>query len=128
MGTEEDMRLFWIFAVADLKSDQLGHRAHITGVIKPASDAPDRQLTEGGIPLTQPLQLPETGSTRADGEVGIQRKHNHFVDAVGLDIADGRLREGMSVTHGHIAGGIDSTLTQEALQIARLLLGDASQR
>ena len=128
VGGEEDVGLVGHIAVADLLSDQLRHGTHIAGVIKPTADAANRQLFEGGVPLTQPLQFPETGAAGADREVGVERQHHHLIHAIGLDVGDGGFREGMPVAHGHVAGGIDSALTQQALQLTGLLLRDAAQR
>ena len=74
VGTEEDMGLFRVIAVAHLFGDQLGHRLDVAGVVKPTADAADRKLLEGCIALTQPLQFPEAGAAGADGEVGIERQ------------------------------------------------------
>ena len=127
-GAEEDVRLLRTVTAADLLSDELGHRPHITGVIKPAPDATDRQFFKGGIRLTQTLQLAKARSTGADREVGIQRKNDDFVNSVRLDIANRGFREWMPVTHCDVARGINPTLTQQTLEIPGLLFRDPSER
>ena len=127
VGAEEDMGLRGIVAVADLCSDQLGHGLHISRVVKPAADAANRQLLKRGIRLPQALKLAETGSTRADREMGVERKHHHLIHAVGLDIRHCGFGKWMPVAHGHVAGGIDAALTQQALKFPGLLLRDSPQ-
>ena len=128
VGTEEDVGLRGVVAVADLCRDQLGHGLHIARVVKPAADAANRQLLKGRIRLTQALQLTETGSTGADREMGVEGEHHHLIHAIGLDVRHSGFGERMPVAHGHVAGGINATLTQQALEFTGLLLGDAPQR
>ena len=128
MGTEENVGLFRVIAVAHFFSNQLGHRLDVAGMVKPAADATDRQLFKGSISLTQPLQLPEAGSAGADGEMGIKRQHHHLIHAVRLHICHGGFREWMPVPHRDVGGGVESALPQKALQFPRLLFGDPAQR
>ena len=128
VGTEKDMGLFRVVAVAHLFGDQLGHRLDVAGVVKPTADAADRKLFEGCIALTQPLQFPEAGAAGADGEVGIERQHHHLIHAIRLHVSHGGFRERMPVPHRDVGGGIQSALPQQTLQFPGLLFGDPAQR
>ena len=97
-------------------------------MVKPAADAANRQLLKCGIRLTQALQLAETGSTGADRKMGVEGEHHHLIHAISLDVRHSGFGERMPVAHGHVAGGIDAALTQQALEFTGLLLGDAPQR
>ena len=66
MGTEEHMRLGGVVAVANFLCDELRHRLHIAGMIKPTSDASDRELFEIRIRLSQSLKFTKAGTTGAD--------------------------------------------------------------
>ena len=130
MGTPWAEKKTWASAVGaglDLLTDQFGHGADVTGVVVVAADAADGKLGEGGIALTQALEFAEAGAAGADGEVGIEGKDDHFINAVGLDVGDGGFGEGVPVAHGHVAGGLDAALAEGALKFACLLLGDAAE-
>ena len=57
----------------------------------------------------------------------VQRQNHHLIHSICLDVGDGGFRERMPVTHGDVTGGINATLTQEALKLPSLLFSDAAQ-
>ena len=126
VGAEEDVGGAGINASIDFPLDQLGHRLEVARVVVPAADRSQRQLGKALIALAQALQFPEARTTGADGEVGIQRQHHHLLNAVGLHVRHRGFGEGVPIAHGHVGGGIHIPLSQQALQLARLLIGDAA--
>ena len=66
--------------------------------------------------------------TGADREVGIQGQDHHLIHRISFDVGHGRFRERVPIAHGHVGGGLDSPLTQDTLQLPRLLLRDPAQR
>ena len=59
--------------------------------------------------------------------MGIQGKHHHLLDAIGLDVGNGRFRKGMPVAHRDIGGRFNPPLTQFTLELAGLLFSDPAQ-
>ena len=89
MGTEENMGLFNVVTGTNLLGDEFSHRAHITRMVVPTTDTPQRQRLKALIHLPQPLELAEARATGTDRKMGIQRKNDNLINAVSLDISDG---------------------------------------